>query len=529
MKSSPGHSDRNLSGWWALAALLVVLLTPIWWGADPTYPWDSDNIAPGSVLKGLAARFAPGWYSVYGPLPYYLVATAYVPFLAILKLTGELGTPSSAWPFGFRHPDLAVLLLVVVARLVTVLTALGSAWVAMSHATRSGIERGRWLTPLLLLGSIEFIHRGRTTNVDSYFLFFLWLAITIAESRPRSLRSLSVASSAAAFAVCCKEQAAPMSAAIIAGAAWWAFRFGDGALLRRLARPVVVGLAALAAYAAAWMLPFNVSGWRAHHEFLFRDALGSRRYELSPSGVIAQLGDSLQWAPLAWGYPILLGLLLAVILRPKLPDLRFRLFCVLAYLAGFLVKIGYTFPRFLLPLLVLLVPIAVAGWDQAFERVRERRVPRAMLAAVLGVLLLTGGPTLAWLQWTDSRLPAERWIREHARPGSLIELTGNGHLNVRVPREHRVVRTTEKILKGGLRGPVGDVVVITSIDTLLLQRDPRIRSAWWDVVHAPTGPYVLERHFPVPALAKLVDGIWVAPEITVWSRRDSAQRSSAER
>src|SRR6185503_11276972 len=120
----------------AWVALIVVLVLGIGWGVDAQYPWDVDNIAPGSVLKGMAARFGPGWYSSYGPLPYYVTALFELPVLVMAKLTGQLGQPSSVYPWGFAHPDLWMGALVVVARAVSLGMALGLA------ASLIGRERG---------------------------------------------------------------------------------------------------------------------------------------------------------------------------------------------------------------------------------------------------------------------------------------------------------------------------------------------------------------------------------------------------
>src|SRR5512135_860942 len=96
---------RETSATLAWAGVALLLLVPVWWGVHPTFTWDSDNLAPGQVLRALGQHFRPGWFSVYGPLPYYLMAAACAPVLALFKLTGELGRPSGTYPFGFAHPD----------------------------------------------------------------------------------------------------------------------------------------------------------------------------------------------------------------------------------------------------------------------------------------------------------------------------------------------------------------------------------------------------------------------------------------
>ncbi len=495
--------------WWGLA---LVLLVPVWWGADATLPWDSDNLAPGSVLKGLAAHFGPGWYSVYGPLPYYLMGAAYLPVLGALKFAGELGTPSPIYPFGFAHPDVAIAILVTTARLTTVLLALGTAWLAARRVRRFEPNTAGWVVPVLFMGSAQFAFYGRTSNVDVHALFWLFLALTLVESRRASLAPLLGAAAAVACAVCSKEQAGPMAAPLLLAAAWKAFH-RPATTGRRLLAVAAVGAAALLAYALLWQLPFNLTGWRAHHEFLFAEALGGRKYPLTPGGLAGLALQCAEYAPLAFGLPVLLGLALALARRVSVHGLGWCAFVALVYAGGFIGRVGYVFPRFLLPLLVLAIPLAARGFTHAPRR-------RPTLAALVVLLAMSGGPLVSWLMLTDPRLAAERWIRAHVPAGATLELSGNGHINLRPPHGYEVTRVTEKTLFGGLQPPVGDVVAISSIDTFLLVRDPRIKAAWWDVVHAapPDGPYRVAARFPRPPAAEWLGPMWIAPGITLYQR-----------
>jgi hypothetical protein len=514
MTGRPTAAER-----YAWLALIVVLLVPIWWGADATFPWESDNIAPGSVLKGMAVHFGPGWYSTYGPLPYYLTALVYAPLLAILKLAGELGRPASTYPFGFAHPDSAITTLVVAARLVTLLLGLGIVWLATRRERERQGPAAGWLPPLFFLGSIQFAFYTRTSNVDIQALFWLWLSIELVE-RAASLRTLALAAAAASLALCSKEQSGPMTVVLVAAAAWKALRILPGPPARRAGGALGVLLAAGAAYALAWFLPWNLDGWRAHHQFLFESALGPRAFPATPAGFATLAVRCVEYLPLAFGWPVLAGLVLALLLRVSWRGLGLRVLCSAVFLVGFIARVGYLFPRFLLPLLVLAVPLGARGVMVALETPGRRRRARAALGTGIVLASLLGAPLLTGLMLADPRLPAERWLQEHAAPGATVELSGNGHVNLRVPHDHPVERITEKILHADPRGPAADLVVITSIDTMLLQRDPRVRSAWWDVVHAPppSGRYRLAADFPRPALAEWSQPMWICPGITIYQR-----------
>lgn len=505
---------RSRGEWLAWALLAATLLVPVWWGADPTFPWDSDNLAPGSVLKGLAAHFGPGWYSVYGPLPYYLMALFYLPVLVVLKLTHELGHPSGAWPFGFRHPEFSIAALVVAARLTTVACALGTAWVAAWRVREDDPETPGWLVPLLFLGSAQLGFYGRTSNVDVHALFWLFLAAALIEAPRGSLKRLCLGAAAAAAAVCCKEQSGPAAVVLGAGAAWQAWRLCGGTAAR-LRAVVLTGLAAVAAYALLWQLPFNLAGWKAHHEFLFADALGGRKYPATPAGFAGLAAQCASYLPLAFGFPLLAGLAAALARRVPVRGLGLRTCVVLAHAGGFIGRIGYVFPRFLLPLLLLAVPLAARGLA-----IRGRA--RAAVAVLVLLLAASGAPLVSALMLGDPRLAAERWLHARATAGRSVELAGNAHINLRPPRAATVLRVNERVLQATPRGPLADFVVLSSIDTVYMVRRPEVKAVWWDAVHDTAGAYVLAAHFPRPAVAEWLNPMWIAPGVTIYQRRPDA-------
>jgi hypothetical protein len=498
--------------WPAWIALAAVLVVPIWWGADASFPWDLDNLAPGSVLKGLSMGFGKGWYSSYGPLPYYLMGLAYMPVLVVMKLVHELGNPTGAWPHGFRHPWFSITVLVVTARLTTVACALGIAWLAARRARDDDPDGPRWLVPLLLLGSAQFAYYGRTSNADVHSLFWLFLGVRLAEAPRGSLRRLCAGAAAAVCALCCKEQAAPAGAVIGLACMVQAWRL-PGAAASRMRAVVLVGAAAVATYVLLWQLPFNLSGWRAHNEFLWQEALYPRKYPATPAGFAALGARAMSFLPLALGLPVLAGLVSALAQRVSLRGLGVRGWVVLAHLAGFVARIGYVYPRFLLPLLLLALPLAVRGLA----------VPprwRGAVAALVVVLGLAGGPLVSWLMLADPRLPAERWLRANVPGHATVEVAGNAHANVRVPRGPVIVRVGADELAVRPRGPVGDVVVVSSADSVYFSERSEVRTAWWEPLHAspPDGSWRLAAAFPRPPGAGLVGEMWLGPAIEIYAR-----------
>jgi len=509
----------------AWAALIVVLLVPIWWGAHAQYPWDVDNIAPGSILKAMAARFGPGWSSSYGPVPYLLAALVYAPILAAFKLAGELGQPSAVYPWGFAHPGAAVLALVIAARLVNVAMALGIVALAVRDDRRGGDDAARWVIPVLFAGSAVFAYYARCSNVDIQYLFWLWLGFHLVEHPFPTPRRLALAAAAAMLAVCTKEQSAPLAAVVVIAAFVRALaRDPDTRGARRNAALLVL-LAAALTYALAWRLPWAMAGWLRHHHFIFEDARYARTYPLSLGGTLALGARAGTWLPLVLGPALVVGLAAALALRVRWDGLGLRAAACALYLAVFLVPIGYVYPRFLLPLLLLAVPLGMRAVRRAGRRAPSRAWSRAVPVAA-AVLALAGGPVLSAVMLADPRLAAERWLRETLRDGQLVEVAGNPHFQARVPAGLRRLETSPDSLRNAPRGPRGDVVLLSSTDAYAFEGDPAIRARWTAAL-GEGAAYPSPRRFAPPAAAWLVSGLPVAPTITAWLRNDArAARTS---
>jgi hypothetical protein len=502
--------------WLAFAA---VLAAGIGWGVDPQFSWDIDNIAPGSVLKGMAAGFGPGWHSSYGPLPYYSTALFYVPVLAVAKLSGQLAQASSVYPWGFAHPDPWMTALVIVARALPLVMALllTGALIVRETGTRWG--RSPWVPLALLAGSPAFVYYARTSNVDMHAVFWAGLGFAWVERARASAGGLATAAAAAVAAVCSKEQIAPFSAVILVLACSRAWTSADrpAAALRYVA--FVLAVAALT-YLLLWQLPWNARGWVAHHDFIFHHARYERRYALTPGGLGSLLLACLEQAPVALGWAVIAGVALGVIVRVPARDFAARALASALYLASFVLTIGYVYPRFLLPLLLLAVPYAWRGWHEAMWTFRERLSLRALPAAALVVLTLLGGPMLDLTMLSDSRYRVEAWL-SRLPEGAVVEVLGNPHFQARVPRRLTLVRSPIDSLRAHPRAPLGDVVLVSAYDTTpeLVRRDPAVRAAYWEpLVASPPGGRYRSQTFECSPWSRWAVGLPVDPEITVYSR-----------
>lgn len=515
-----GERETDAVSWPARAAwtaLLITLLVPIWWGGDGRFPWDN-SIAPAAVLKAIAARFGSGFFMSYGPVPYYLSAVPVAGVLAAAKLAGELGTPSSVYPWGFAHPELMMTLISVAARLVTLAMALAIVWFSVHRAPGTPLRRARWLVPLLFLGSPIFAYYARTSNVDVHYLFWLWLGVTWTEQARGDFRKLAGAAAASALAICSKEQSGPAAVVIIACAMWAAANTANAGAPQRLLRAAGVAGASLLAYVVAWRLPMNLAGWRVHHEFLFSDAKYGRDFPATLAGFAQLTGHALSQLPVVLGPLMLAGVLLALLLRVSFRGLGVRALVCLGYAVGFLGVIGYCYERFLIPCYLLAIPLAARALEALLERQAQSAGRRALVVALMLGAIVFGGPATSWVMLTDPRLAAERWIRESLPPRATLEIAGNPHYQPRIPAGRTLLWTRTDSLLASPRGPVGDVVFVSSIDAYAIARERTIAHLW-EQSHLEEHGYRRRIEFPLSRMARFTRGVEV-PMITVHVRDD---------
>jgi hypothetical protein len=520
--TSAGRQSRT-SGTVGLIALALCLLVPITWGIAPQSPWDVDNIAPGQVLKAMAQHFGPTWSSSYGPVPYLLTALVYAPLLLFFRAIGELGSPSGVYPWGFANPGFSVAALSIAARLVTFFLAIQLVLAAARRESSQPSPAPAWAIPLLALGSPTFCYYARTSNVDIHYLFWLWIAFHLIETPAASVRRLAAGAACAALAVCCKEQAAPFAVVACCAALVRAYGRGRPATVS-LRSAAFVAAAPVLAYVIAWGLPFHAPGWLAHHHFIFEQAKYPRTYPLTPRGVFDLALNVLRILPVTFGPLLLAAIATAVVLRSSWRGLEVRALACAIYLVAFIATIGYVYPRFLLPLLLLLLPLGARGLRDL--AVRFRAAPaRAWLTGVATVLALAGGPALSVAMLTDPRLALERWLHAHARPDARIEIAGNPAFQARVAPGANAEHVRADSIAAAPRGPRGDLVLLSSGDWYTFRRDSVVRALWWDSLHVapPSGRY-REITFRPGAAARFVRGLPVAPIVSVFVREGPGSR-----
>jgi hypothetical protein len=430
--SQPQTVRRGLAAILVLSCLLNIV--GIRWGLpNGNRTWAADALQPLTPLAvGRHVLFGDHWNSGWFYFKYpvghpMLVLAAQSPVLGWFWVRGEFRRLSSEYPHGFRNPERSLSVLALVSRLVTVVMATATVFLAFCSAALlvHGMA-GLW-SAVLLAGAYPFVFYSHTSNVDVPLLFWLALCCFAAlwAARADSVRASAVAGVAAGMALLTKEQGIGFLAAV--PMVWLLGSTGRQALNWRRVRShaAAAGLSALLVTVLVANVPWNPSGYVNRWRFLAGSLPAEVREKYAPYQFLTQVPRefswSKEWKKLARAsevtahalYPIGAAGAVAgfVILVRFFPYFAVMLFVTAAayYLASLraleLVQVRYTLP------LVYLACLAAAGVGYAVQRWSKRFAGGALLAwAVLS--FLPGAETVRLLV-RDPRYAAERWFASH--------------------------------------------------------------------------------------------------------------------
>jgi hypothetical protein len=394
--------DRSLHS--VLLISMVLNAVGIWWGLN--WRWASDEILPSNVLRGIATMFSHGWFGPYPPVQYYVLAVAYLPFLAAEWLLGH----PIVWPLHLLN------------RIVSLFLASGILIACyLSGRTLGGRVAGlaaAVLTALLL----PFVYYAKLANLDIPYLFwFSWAMMFYA----RILMTGDTAAYAwfaitGALAIASKDQAFGFFVAPSVHVVFLRYRrlihMRSASPVKILRDPVVLrsALIGVATLAVAYNLPFNWSGFVEHVNLIRSNASGKyRMVDSTFDGQLTLLNYTLRQVRFAFGWPALVlvcaGLLTSMWQRQR----RVRLWLLLpalSYYCFFIAPTAIVFDRFVMGVCMLLVIIAgcaIEDWMHAAAQVR-----RLAVVSVCGVCAYSAARAISLdvMMAADSRYYVERWI-----------------------------------------------------------------------------------------------------------------------
>ena len=435
---------------WAIAAIALSAIlafgTGLRWGlpqaanSETVQPWALDTIAPIAPLNEAYNRFtrAGNEYVVYPLFHYVVLAGAYAPYVGLKLVTGELSSPSSSFPYGIEDVVAFCQDLTILARLVSLLMALGLV-AAVYAITQMAASRpaALWAAAAATLIA-PLAYYAKTSNLDVPYSFWVLLAIWrfmhILESN--RLRDYVMLGAFTALGVATKDQAygfflaAPFVLAFAgmrsrpdpASPAY--LRFGRALF----SKPMLAGgIAAALTYAMANNLFLGgLDGLIRHFSYGgeiydFRQSDGDGLYTLSgQAGLLGRTGmvfvQMLGPVSIALaGYGVVLSF------RQRQYRALVLLTFLLSYYVFVIAAFNLVFSRYLLVPALLLTPFFGIAASHLMAAAGARRL---IAGAAVSLALATQVFLVANLNVTlvrDSRYAMEAWIRENVPRGAIIE------------------------------------------------------------------------------------------------------------
>ncbi len=440
----------------ALLALLAlaIYLPGFWWGAphatapDRTHVWAIDAMLPLGPLSEVHNIIdpKPDRSLSYPLMHFFTLAGVYAPYLAYLKLTGQLGSITGVYPFGLIDPAAALYTLSLIAKMVCVLFAVGIVLAAFYAAEALWDRHTAVLAAICAMVSYPMFFYSRAGNIDVPALFYaaaamavfarcittgltpwraLWLGVFVgfAVGTRDAVYSLFVAMPIVLLAV--HRPTIDSHNQSTAGRLSWAFWKAPFAGL----------LGAFVAYGSGSGLFIEPHRYFAHIAFLKQNAQNYASGKIQMIHTFPfTLEGHLGLARLVTHYMIdamtLPGLLLAgfgvawairrrsiasTLVLPTLTYLALTLFW-----SGRVAELRYIMPA-VLPLALFEARALTVFWESPKPLIRTACVMLAV--GVIGLNILRGAD-LTYLMIYDSRYTASDWLDEHTQPGNAVAIFG---------------------------------------------------------------------------------------------------------
>jgi hypothetical protein len=385
----------------------------------------------------------------WGPVPSFINAPLYAPWLIYWRWTGDLAQPSTDYPYGLAHPFQQQGTLIVTARLAGLVIGVVCVGVyALGLRRLTGSRLAVFLAVVLCVAtSPELIYKFVSTKPDGLMIAFLTAsmgvyAVIVADGLTRR-RGIALAV-LATLSVSCKEQTVPAYVLPFLGMLvdGWRRSVGDPTARRRFLADYLGMLAAGVLSYLVVNVVYAPSTWLERLRVVFGPLKDSSIWagsNWSPSLYLADTGDALLYNFGPGGIAILV-VALVVSLRAPVPRKVLLWLPFLGYLVIVVGTAGYMPRYFLAPLNALAAtPVAAAlaylgdpWWESA------PRPGRVAAVAGLAVLLVLNG-WVANFAWARLRMLPDPIIERYCLEAvSRDELIHTANMNPRQPGADRL-------------------------------------------------------------------------------------------
>ena len=518
------------------AAVALLYGLGIFWGLPSALSAASDSPAPLGPLAFVAEYRDPSKSYIYPAVHQLLLVCVYAPIVIFCKLTGQLGSLSGAWPYGFKDPTAVFSAFILAGNLVSL--AMGVGVLLLLRRIRPTETYADWFAmTLTALGGV-YTYYARVANLDVPYLFWWMLGYVCLwrylfderetwrrEGRrllaPTGRKLLALSAVASALAIGTKDQAAGLILGFGLVLLFVAPRGEEGGWMSRVRAAAFFSVALIAAYALV-AVATNPWRWVHHVRFVTSDHV-LPEFEQSVRGQIQLFGRAIiRLSHVMSPVGLLLGAAgLAVLWRArKHRELLALALPAAAYYVSIIAKVRATEERYLLPIaLVLAVSAGVMVGAALAADVRRARWVRAGVLVLAAVALLQqfalGFVPVTYTQLFDARRALARDIDGFVPEGSPLLVADMPSFNVPNRRVYERYKLTH---------PPGERLFPPSThgENLFHPYDPAHRfilsgnatpqSAWWpnaqsrwpdtdvELVARWTYPDWIKRHVHVPSV-----------------------------
>ncbi len=497
---------------WPIVALLLISGCLNFYHLDWGLPngatsWAYDALTPIASLKlgyyVLKAQLCPWGHYPAGHL--LLLGAVNAPYIGYLFLTGQFGSPSREYPFGFADPERDLTTLFLMDRAVSALMGVGIVLIIYLLASRKFGKLAGLVSGASIALNTIFIYHSHTTNVDIPYLFWMMLSLYFFDRALESgqLRDFVLLSVFAAVSLCTKEIVVGVLVGMVIPLIWVVLRgrrlkeLGVLGVVRAIAdKRLLIGLAAfLITVGLVGCAVMGIGYWVAKFTWAMPQtkgspALGSGQIENDVS-LIPEIAREIA-AP--FGLPLAVLLVIGAVWSSV--RLRARVWPYLILIASYYLVLQrnwcdhhyrFSMPQSIFvallgaPLIAYLIQGRVPSSGERSTRVNRvlrlapvKAVVCVVIAGVFGYTVIHGA-TLPWLLSHDPRYSAEAWLEQNTKEGQTIELL-TGVESPRPPKWMTVLkiedpeqRSPEKIAARG-----SDFVAVSGIwfDFKICLQDP---------------------------------------------------------
>lgn len=446
-----------------LFTLAILIYAPlIGWGVpyanapDRIKTYAVDEILP---LEGLAEMHntfidsKPDRNYGYPWFHYFVVAVAQTPYIAYLKLSGELGTLSPEYPFGLLDPVRTLEVLTLIGRAVTVLMAAGVVVCAYYFSLILWGHLAGIIGALLTLLNYPMFYYSRTGNLDVPVFFWssiglvIFAKVLVAGLTTRRAVWLGIF---AGIAMATKDQAVIIFLPFAFVLLFPGFNYSPDSSYQ--IKPLLMGLgASILAYIIATGVIVDPQRHITHVYRLFfePERLSSipaywPSYPRTWAGLMDLTIGYFKGLVLMEALPVILTSIIGVYFCLKSSS-RFLVLLIPIFSLFFMLTLltNFVIYRYYLSLTIIIDAFAAYAIIVIYKSY-FKPISILLIFILLGYRLLPGAD-LTYAQFCDSRDDASKWLITHVKPDEQIEYFGMSQKLPHLPVEIKTRRIAGRI------------------------------------------------------------------------------------